>query len=317
MPAPAPTPSPGVSRRFLVAGLCAAGALLGPCACAAEAFAASPVALSVVDRDTGETLAVHRHRTRAYMAGTPGRRYALRLSNRSPERLLVVLSVDGINVVSGETAAWHQTGYVLDPWRSHDIAGWRKSDSEVAAFEFAALSESYAARTGRPAHAGVIGMAVFFERPAPPPAPAITPSSRPAPPFAAADAARREDAAPQAPAPGERAAGPSSAGAAGGAADAREPSAALAPRSMEEARREAPAERLGTAHGRREASHARRVPFERASERPYAVVEIRYDSRENLVAAGVLRRPAPAAADPQPFPHSEARAGFVPDPPGR
>ena len=33
----------------------------------------------------------------------------------------------------GATADWRQVGYVLDPWRSYDISGWRKSDTEIAA----------------------------------------------------------------------------------------------------------------------------------------------------------------------------------------
>ena len=36
-------------------------------------------------------------------------------------------SVDGVNVVSGETASPSQSGYVLDPYESVEISGWRKS----------------------------------------------------------------------------------------------------------------------------------------------------------------------------------------------
>ena len=77
---------------------------------------------------------------RHFVPGRPGARYALRLRNLTHPRVLVVLSVDGINVISGETADWRQVGYVLDPGRSYDINGWRKSGSEVAAFEFAPSS---------------------------------------------------------------------------------------------------------------------------------------------------------------------------------
>ena len=80
---------------------------------------------------------------------------------------MVVLSVDGVNVITGETASVGQTGYVLDPWQSYDIAGWRKSDTAIASFVFAALGDSYAARTGRPGNVGVIGMAAFLEKPEP------------------------------------------------------------------------------------------------------------------------------------------------------
>jgi hypothetical protein len=84
--------------------------------------------------------------------------------------------VDGINVVSGETANPSQTGYVLRRQQSYDILGWRKSLAETAAFYFTALPDSYAARTGRPDNVGVVGVAVFRRKQQPPvsiaPAPA-------------------------------------------------------------------------------------------------------------------------------------------------
>ena len=42
------------------------------------------------------------------------------------DEALAVTAVDGINVVSGETAKFDQRGYVFDPWVAYDIAGWRK-----------------------------------------------------------------------------------------------------------------------------------------------------------------------------------------------
>ncbi len=104
------------------------------------------------------------HRGASYIAGRPGNRYAVRLTNRSGARVLVVLSVDGVNAISGETAATGQQGYVLAPHASAEITGWRKSWQEAAAFYFTALPDSYAARTGRPDNVGVIGAAVFRER---------------------------------------------------------------------------------------------------------------------------------------------------------
>ena len=74
-----------------------------------------------------------------------------------------MVSVDGVNVLTGETAAAQQSGYVLSSYEGTEIAGWRKNMSEVAAFVFTALPDSYAARTGRPDNVGVIGVAVFCE----------------------------------------------------------------------------------------------------------------------------------------------------------
>ena len=99
----------------------------------------------------------------------PGHRYAVRLTNTTGGRVLVVLSVDGVNAISGQTAHPSQAGYVLEPWQTTEVAGWRKSLDDVAQFVFTDLGDSYAARTGRPDNVGVIGIAVFRERPLPVP----------------------------------------------------------------------------------------------------------------------------------------------------
>ncbi len=127
------------------------------------------VRLDVVDRDAATVLPQYAHRGDAWIAGIPGHRYAVRLANTTGERVLVVLSVDGVNAVTGETAAPGQAGYVLGPWETAEIAGWRKSLDNVAEFLFTDVPDSYAARTGRPADVGVVGIAVFREAPPAPP----------------------------------------------------------------------------------------------------------------------------------------------------
>lgn len=137
--------------------------------CIPFAGAAALAEVQVVDRTTGQHLETWRHRGRLYVAGTPGNRYAVSLRNRSDGRVLTVISVDGINAISGETANASQSGYVLASGQAAEIAGWRKNMDEVAAFYFTRIADSYAARTERPQNVGVIGVAVFNEY-VPPPA---------------------------------------------------------------------------------------------------------------------------------------------------
>ena len=66
---------------------------------------------------------------------------------------------------------------------------------------------------------------------------------------------------------------------------------------------------IGTGHGRNQSSQARYVQFERESDAPSEVIAIRYDTRANLVARGIIEAPA---REPNPFP-----ARFVADPPRR
>ena len=238
------------------------------------------VRLDVVDRDAATVLPQYAHRGDAWIAGIPGHRYAVRLANTTGERVLVVLSVDGVNAVTGETAAPSQAGYVLAPWQSTEIAGWRKSLDDIAQFYFTDLPDSYAARTGRPDNVGVIGIAVFRERPRP----IVYPM--PAPPIANEQRAM------------DKAAAPSAARESASAADAY---GGMQP------------QRIGTGHGAREWSPVGQTTFERASSRPSQITQLRYDDRNALVAMGIFPRDGWRYASddaPRAFPN-----GFVADPP--
>jgi hypothetical protein len=120
--------------------------------------------IAVIDRETGVALSPRYYRGEYWVAGRPGAKYAIEIHNRLGERLLAVASVDGANVLSGETAAWDQAGYVFDPGERYQVTGWRKSDAEVAALTFTGSPNSFAERTGRPANVGVIGIALYRER---------------------------------------------------------------------------------------------------------------------------------------------------------
>ena len=294
-----------LARAARLAGLSLAAAISLP------ALAVGQLAdITVIDRNTGAALPVHSHRGEYWVAGTPGARYAVAVQSRHTQRLLAVPAVDGINVVSGQTAAWHQTGYVFSSYSHYQITGWRKSNSEVAAFEFAPLGDSYASLTGRPANVGVIGVALFKEKL--PPAALYNPelskneSSGPS--------ARAKSIASAAPAPAAAPVAPPA------AASRNADSAAGQASSLgQEASRSAPqaTAALGTAHGQRESSVVSQTAFERQQPQPDEVVLIRYDSRANLVALGVIRVPPAAPLTPKPNAFPDSATAFVPDPPRR
>ena len=145
--------------------VCSVAAAVAALVVSVDAPAASRLArVHIIDRDTGAELAPHLYHGEYWVAGTPGAHYAIEIRNLLSERLLAVASVDGVNVISGATAGWDQTGYVFDPGQGYQITGWRKSDAEIAAFTFTDSSASYAERTGRPANIGIIGVALFRER---------------------------------------------------------------------------------------------------------------------------------------------------------
>lgn len=231
---------------------------------APAAACASLAEIEVYDRTAGHTLTIHHHRGQRYVAGSPGHEYELRLRNAGGGRVLAVASVDGVNVITGQTASPGQSGYVLGPYQSLGIAGWRKSLDETAAFYFTEHRNSYAARTGRPFDVGVIGVALFRER------------TRCCDWFGWRDEPQSRDDA---------------------VAGAAPESAAPDPRSRRQEKQ------LGTGHGRREHSAARHAEFERASDTPDEIIAIYYDSPANLVAQGVIPRHRHyARRGPRPFP---------------
>src|SRR6202049_1279913 len=123
------------------------------------------VSVDIIDRTDARVLPIYTHEGRRYVVGKPGNEYAIRVRNGGSERALAVMSVDGVNVISGDTASPSQSGYVLDAHGGFEIAGWRTSQSRTAAFFFTTHANSYATRTGRPDNVGGIGVAVFRERP--------------------------------------------------------------------------------------------------------------------------------------------------------
>jgi len=226
--------------------------------------------LDLVD-DTGRVLPTFEHRGRTFVLGVPGQRYLLRIRNGSGRRVEVVASVDGRDVVDGRPAAWEKRGYLVEPFGETTIDGYRLSGEAVAAFRFGSVRDSYAARMGDARDVGVIGAAIFPER---------VPARRPPLPYATSpwpeeERAGRDEAGIEAgPAPSAQ-----------GGASGEAAGASRAPEARARADRGRPG--LGTEFAERHDSRVEEVPFERASSHPGAVLTLRYDDRQGLLAAGV------------------------------
>jgi hypothetical protein len=208
------------------------------------------VQVNIIDRQQSKPLPVYFFKGEYWVAGTPNTTYALTLSSRLKDRkTLTTVSVDGVNVVTGEDAHVLQRGYVLSPNKHYSITGWRKSKSEIAAFKFAHPKDSYAANTGRPNNIGMIGIAVFPEQYQLPDAPLVLEklSNSQKKPLILKDTTLRTEIS------------------------------------------SAHTQKLGTQHGEREVSQSTVASFKRDSHTPNELIIIRYDTIDNLVARGVLR----------------------------
>ncbi len=233
---------------------------------------------------------------RYYVEARTGSRYCVSLANRSGERLGVVLTVDGLNAISGARDLGRGRMYVLDPWQSTSVQGWRTSLQEVRQFTFVDERRSYAARTGQANEKmGWIEVSVYRERRpyvrvVPTPVPYAEPR-REAP--ADQEANRdRSDAKPAAP------------------AQAPADAAAAAPGASRESAAKAQSF-PGTGWGDRAHDPVVLVSFEPESA-PCQSTTLRYEYRSALVALGIL--PPRVVARDRLWQREHAEGGFAPPP---
>jgi len=276
-----------------------------------------------LESPSGGTIQTFWHSGSLYVAGQNGARYNLRLRNNTGERVEAVVTVDGRDVVSGQLGNYKsQRGYVMDPYGTVVIEGFRQSLDQVAAFRFTDIGNSYSARRGSGQHVGVIGVAVFKEyqarrRPSPPPPVPI--ATRPYYEPYGGDAGgydyKRESSAPASKSADAPSPSPSSGASASRAYDRDD--------AYEEAEMAPPrSNRLGTEYGESTYSSVREVSFTRKHKRrPDSLLTVYYDSLDGLRARGVpvdpVYRNPPPLYPPQPFPQDNERHNqYAPPPPG-
>jgi hypothetical protein len=256
------------------------------------------------------------HEGETWALGQLGERYTLRVSNHSSRPIEAVISVDGRDVIDGQPGNVGKRGYLVPAYGVADIDGWRISQSQAAAFRFSSVSDSYAERTGSGREVGVIGVAIFEQRP--PPVAYIPPPAYPEPeeqPCCTHGAREKAELEPQQhmnDASGPVPAAPSASAPAKSAGGEGRAMAEDAPVARKKSR-----SGLGTEYGEALNSSIRETYFERASSRPSAVVGCRYNDRDGLIAQGIdvdglSETMARRTADPFPV----VERGFAPPPPG-
>jgi hypothetical protein len=158
------------------------GAALSSYAVPALPIAGGALSVRLVDT-WGSPLPAYDLGSRKYVTGRSGDRYVIQIQNHTGQRFEAVASVDGLDVIDGRPGSLAKRGYLIAPFGSLEIEGFRRSMREVAEFQFGSVSNSYAARTGTDRNVGVIGVAFFEERGA-------------ASPWLEREAERRRDAEP-------------------------------------------------------------------------------------------------------------------------
>ncbi len=114
----------------------------------------------------GRPLQTVPHNGRTYLpVREPGGQYEIRVRNHGSRRVLAIVSVDGLSVMDGRTANDSGGGYVIGPYGTIRIKGWRRGNEHVAAFDFTGREESYAHLTGRGSRIGEIRLLAIEEQP--------------------------------------------------------------------------------------------------------------------------------------------------------
>jgi hypothetical protein len=118
----------------------------------------------------GSRCKIYEHNGRKFIEAKEGSEYAVEFKNNSWEKILAVVSVDGLNIVDGEPATENGPGYVVDRYCSQKFLGFQYSNENVATFKFGSLGTGYASskKDGSDKNAGIIGIRVWNEKPSPP-----------------------------------------------------------------------------------------------------------------------------------------------------
>lgn len=258
------------------------------------------VKLTVIDTQYNKPLPIYLFNNQYWIAGTPNKAYIMELiSTLKKRRALATVSVDGINVITGEDANVLQRGYILSPNKRYKIAGWRKNIHEVATFKFVYPQYSYADQVGRSNNLGIIGMAVFSEH---------YPSHQLDMPDIQAESDTKHTHKHK------------YANNLNNLKDVNTQNTQNNPQTMRFETKQG----LGTQHGEIKLDQSSMSSFKRSSESPNELISLRYDTVDGLVSRGVLRWvPQPANIQPYStkplkpisFPKYEKNKGYVPDPP--
>src|SRR5262245_46969387 len=167
--ASARTRSALLTTAMLAAALIATDAGVAGATSVARQFTAekSPIAVEVTVAGSSTPLFIAANRPdRWYLEARKGQKYEIRVRNTTGERIGFVLAVDGLNAIDGKLSrnAPDEAMYVLDPYASATIKGWRRNLDQVSRFVFVDERRSYAERTGQGnADLGWIRVTAFHE----------------------------------------------------------------------------------------------------------------------------------------------------------
>jgi hypothetical protein len=107
------------------------------------------------------------HIIKHYLEARRGEHYGICIRNMTPDRIGVVIAVDGRNIISGKKSDLKNSEamYIVHSYGHGRYEGWRTASDTVHKFYFTDIADSYAMRTFSDSSAmGVIAVAVYREK---------------------------------------------------------------------------------------------------------------------------------------------------------
>lgn len=76
------------------------------------------------------------HEGKFYVEARKNTEYTIKVKNHGHKKIMAIISVDGIDVLKGRSAIDAESGYIINPYSSTEIKGYRINDDNVATFKF-------------------------------------------------------------------------------------------------------------------------------------------------------------------------------------
>ncbi len=252
---------------------------------------------------------VYEHQGKKYIEGSPGDLFSVVLNNTHSysdrRKMKFVVTVDGKNIISGKDGSIKGMGYVIKPYQSAEIKGWRVNDNEVAQFYFTSIEDSYSSKLGDGSNVGVIAAAVFNEII---PAPVIDYTKMRGIPISATNYSCSSINASDSPmyygslcsdSAGESSRGITRAKSFDNSVfTASVAGAAPATEDLHMEEKTSGGIKLGTGFGESQYSPTREIEME-VETTPFSIYTLFYETRESLIAKGIIKE---VPADVNPFP---------------
>lgn len=106
------------------------------------------------------------HNGKIYVEGVKNEDFYIEIKNNHNKRVEVVGSIDGRDIVSGKEADYKSNqGYIINPYETQIIKGYRLDDNKVGQFTFADKNKSFSVEIANDneENVGVFGFAEFEE----------------------------------------------------------------------------------------------------------------------------------------------------------